>query len=75
MTRDQIIQNVKSLPKDQQIDLALELWESIEAASADPPLSEQQRRELDRRVASDAADPQPDEPWDDLRRKLLKGEI
>ena len=48
----------------------MELWESIEANSADPPLTEAQKRELDRRLATDAANPRPVESWQDLKRKL-----
>ena len=73
MTRDQIIQSVRSLPRDEQIDLALELWEFIDPN--DLPATEAQRRELDRRIAADDADPQPAEPWQDLRAKLLRGEF
>jgi putative addiction module component (TIGR02574 family) len=49
--------------------------DEIDADSAEPPLSEAQRRELDRRLAADAADPTLEEPWEDLKQKLLNGDF
>lgn len=53
----------------------MELWEAIDLAGLDLPLSDEQRADLDQRVAEDEANPQPAEEWTALRRKLLDGEF
>lgn len=73
MTKDQILECAKSLPAADRVDLAMELWDSVE--SADLPLTNVARRELDRRIAADDADLSPAEDWDALRAKLLRGEV
>jgi putative addiction module component (TIGR02574 family) len=75
MTRQQLLQSARSLSRNERIDLALDLWDSIEAEAADMSLTEEQRRELERRVAADQSEAHPAERWDDLRARLLRGEI
>ena len=75
MTKDQILQTVRTLPKEDQLDLALELWESIDAGSAVLQLTEVQKQELDRGIAADAANPPSAEAWEDLKAKLLEGDF
>jgi len=75
MTKDQLLKNARSLPKGEQIDLALELWESIDADSTEPPVTDAIKRELDRRIAADDADEQAAVQWPELKDKLLKGEF
>ena len=75
MTKDQVLATAKALPKEDRLELAMELWEAIEPSSADLPLSDELRAELDRRLAEDEADPQPAEDWSALREKLLRGEF
>ena len=75
MTKDQVLQSAKSLPKGDRIELALELWESIEVEGNDLPVTDAMKRELDRRIAADTGDQQPAEDWADLKQKLLKGDF
>ena len=75
MTKDQLIATAKALPKEDRLDLAMELWEAIELTGADLPLSDEQRADLEQRIAEDEAHPQPAEEWNSLRRKLLNGEF
>lgn len=75
MTKEQLLQTVKSLPKGDQIDLALELWDSLDVEAADLPVTDAQKRELDRRLAADAVAPEPAEDWPVLRQRLLDGEL
>jgi putative addiction module component (TIGR02574 family) len=75
MTKEQLIETAKALPKEDRIDLAMELWDAIELAIGDLPLTDEQRVDLDQRVAEDEANPQPAEDWIALRKKLLDGEI
>ena len=76
MNRQQLLENAKSLPRSERIDLVIELWEDIGTAGADDlPLTDAQKQELDRRIAGDKADPSPTEEWDVLKGKLLRGEF
>jgi len=51
------------------------LWESIEMQGADLPLTEAMKLELDRRIATDAADQTPAGDWPALKERLLKGDF
>jgi len=75
MTKEQLIETAKALPKEDRIDLAMELWDAIELAFGDLPLTDEQRVDLDQRIAEDEVNPQPAEDWIALRKKLLDGEI
>jgi len=75
MTKEQLLRTAKTLPKTEQIDLAMELWESIEVGDDDAPLTEEQKRELDQRIAADDANPQPPQDWKQLKDDLLRGKI
>jgi putative addiction module component (TIGR02574 family) len=75
MTKEQLIATAKALPKEDRLDLAMELWDAIELAVGDLPLSDEQRADLDQRIADDEANPQPAEDWTSLRKKLLDGDF
>lgn len=55
--------------------LAEVLWESIaDEVNADPdvlPLSDEQRAELDRRLADYRAHPETSVPWEEVKARLL----
>jgi putative addiction module component (TIGR02574 family) len=63
------------LPATERVDLAMALWDSLtaEEQEAQFDLTPQQRAELDRRLAEHIADPSSAVPWDEVRRKLLRG--
>ena len=73
MTKDELLEKAKSLPRDEQIDLAMELWEAIrETGYLDTlPLSEEERAEIDRRLEADERDPAPTIPWEEGKRQIL----
>ena len=62
------------LPAGERIRLAQELWDSIiPEAEADPdllPLTEEQIRELERRLADHERDPNSAIPWEEVRARL-----
>ena len=63
------------LPATERIDIAMALWDSLTPAEqeAEFELTPEQRAELDRRLAEHIADPASAIPWDEVRRKLLRG--
>lgn len=75
MTRKELLNEAKSLPKPDQIELACDLWSMIELDDNDFPLTDDQKAELDRRMAAADADPTVPEEWDSLKIKLLGGEF
>ena len=72
MTKQQILEEARRLSREDQLDLANELWEA--GPADEPPVSPELAAELDRRIADDDADPTPGEPWRGLRDKILRGE-
>jgi putative addiction module component (TIGR02574 family) len=61
------------LPADDRAELAMALWESLTDAERDGvfDLTDEQRRELDRRWEEHQRNPASAVPWSEVRRKLL----
>jgi putative addiction module component (TIGR02574 family) len=74
MLRDTLTKLLE-LPPAERVDLAMALWDSITSAEQESEfdLTPEQRAELDRRLAEHIADPRSAVPWDEVRRKLLRG--
>jgi len=56
------------LPRSDRLELVQDLWGSI-AAEGPPALTEAQRRELERRVAEDDANPDDVIPWEQVKAR------
>jgi putative addiction module component (TIGR02574 family) len=63
------------LPATERVDIAMALWDSLTPTEqeAEFDLTPEQRAELDRRLAEHVADPTSAVPWEEVRRKLLRG--
>jgi putative addiction module component (TIGR02574 family) len=61
------------LPADDRAELAIALWESLKEVERDDvfELTDEQRRELDRRWEEHQRNPASAVPWSEVRRKLL----
>ncbi len=61
------------LPADDRAELAIALWESLTEVERDTAfeLTDEQRRELDRRWDEHQRNPGSAVPWSEVRRKLL----
>jgi putative addiction module component (TIGR02574 family) len=61
------------LPADDRAELAIALWESLKEVERDDvfELTDEQRRELDRRWEEHQRNPAAAVPWSEVRRKLL----
>lgn len=55
----------------ERITLAQEILDSVAAEQPRPPLSEAKRRELDRRIADAAANPDDGVPWEQVEAAAL----
>ena len=60
------------LSVEEKLDLISDLWDSIEATAAVPPLSDVQTRELAHRRAEGLRDPAATIDWPSVRQELLK---
>ena len=57
-----------ALPADEKLALVGELWNAIESEGL-PPLSDEQRAELDRRMAAYEADPSTGRTWEQVKAR------
>lgn len=63
--RDQVMR----LPTEEKIDLVMDVWNSI-SPDEFPPLSDEQKAELDRRLAEHKAHPEQAVPWEEVYARL-----
>ncbi len=72
MTKSELLEYALALPHDQQIELAMDLWDAIEFRADDFPLTVAQKAELDRRIAEADANPSEALPWEQVREQILR---
>ncbi len=75
MTKQAMLELAKQLSKQDQIDLAMDLWDLVDGQSIPAEITPEFAADLDRRFAEDDADQTPGEDWQVLRAKLLRGEL
>jgi putative addiction module component (TIGR02574 family) len=66
------LSDILQLTVAERIQLAEDIWDSVAAFPEAIPLTDAQKTELDRRLQSDAENPNEGIPWDELRDKLRK---
>jgi putative addiction module component (TIGR02574 family) len=64
-----LLQELMHLSPAERVEIAQELWDSVEEADL-PPLTPAQVEELDRRIAEHERDPSTAIPWEDVRERL-----
>jgi putative addiction module component (TIGR02574 family) len=62
---------IDQMSVEDRIALATAIWDSIVAEPHPPLLTEPQRRELERRLADHAANPENVVPWEQVKAKAL----
>ena len=62
---------IDQLNVDDRLTLVNEIWDSIQTEIERTPLTEAQRRELDRRLADSIARPDAVVPWEEVKAKAL----
>ncbi len=67
----QLLERVKQLSIEDQLELIEALWDSIAEHDAVPPLTDAQVAELDRRIAEHEANPDDVVPWDEVKASAL----
>ena len=61
---------IKKLSVAERILIVEEIWDSIAAEQESVQVTEAQKAELDRRIASYDASPNEGKPWQEIRRRL-----
>jgi putative addiction module component (TIGR02574 family) len=62
--------NLQELTPSEKILLAEELWDSVASEEQLFPLTEDQRKELDSRLASYSANPETGDTWENVRNRI-----
>ena len=60
---------IEVMDPDESIELALMLWDHAYEAAKTRPLTEEQKRELDRRLEYDQSHPGNTVPWEEFMKK------
>ncbi len=64
------ISDVLKLPVGERIRLVEDIWDSIASVPEAVPLTDAQRRELDRRIEAYHRDPRAGSPWPQVRKRI-----
>ena len=62
---------ISALSLDDRIRLVEAVWDSIAAEQPTPPLTDAQRKELDRRLAAHQAAPDDVVPWEEVKSQAM----
>lgn len=66
------IDEILDLPTVERVEIVQAIWESIVARPESVPLTVAQSEELERRWKDLQDNPDEGEPWDDVKKSLLK---
>jgi putative addiction module component (TIGR02574 family) len=64
-----LLKELMELSPEERIQLAEDLWDSI-APEEVPPLTEEQKREIDRRLTEHKKHPGRASPWEEVKARL-----
>ena len=67
----QLLQQVRVLDIDEQIELVEAIWDGIVSRGATPSLTETQKAELDRRLADHLANPDDVVSWGEVKAAAI----
>jgi putative addiction module component (TIGR02574 family) len=66
------LEEILSLSVEERIQLVEDVWDSIAQHPESLPVTEAQRKELDRRLADHLKDPQAARPWSQVHDSLAR---
>ena len=64
-----LLQELLQLSPAERVEIAQELWDSVDEVEL-PPLTPEQMQEIDRRIAEHERDPSRAIPWEEVRERL-----
>jgi putative addiction module component (TIGR02574 family) len=65
-------QEILTLPVSERLQLIEDIWDSIASQPDDVPVTSEQRKELDKRLANFERDPSAGEKWDDVKSRVTR---
>ncbi len=68
-----LLAEAAKLDVSERIELVAAIWDSLASEIAALPLSEEHRKELDRRLAEHKTSPEAGEAWPEVRARLERG--
>ena len=71
MSKPAQISELIKLSVEERLQIVEELWDSIADDEESLPVPEEHKRELDRRLADQAANPGVGRPWIEVKKRLL----
>ena len=72
MTAKALMADLLELSTEQRMQLVEELWDSIASSPEQVPVTEAQKRELDRRLDAYRADPAAGSSWEKVKESILR---
>jgi putative addiction module component (TIGR02574 family) len=70
MTVSFSLEDIQRLPIAERIKLVGDIWDSIAATESAVPVTEAQRKELERRLKEYERDPRAGKTWEDVKKSL-----
>ncbi len=67
------INDILELPTAERVEIVQKIWDSLAANPEAVPVTDAQKKELDRRLAAFENDPEAGESWEEVK-KSLRGE-
>jgi putative addiction module component (TIGR02574 family) len=64
------LEQAMGLSVDEKLELISALWESMAQHPENTPVPDWQLKELERRIESQRINPQPGQPWDEVKREI-----
>ncbi|MBI4963691.1 MAG: addiction module protein [Desulfomonile tiedjei] len=71
MTQSEIAGEIKQLTVAERLLLVQEIWDSIVADQESLPVTEAQKKELDKRLESYLAAPQEGSSWEEVKQRVM----
>jgi len=65
-----MLAEIAKLPVEERIQLVQDIWDTVAADNEVPDLTEQQKQELDRRIAELDADPNNVLTWEEIKARV-----
>jgi putative addiction module component (TIGR02574 family) len=65
-----LLKELLELPADERLELAEQLWDSVPPQEF-PPLTDEQKQEIERRYAEHVRDPGSASTWEEVKARLL----
>ncbi|HLL46035.1 MAG TPA: addiction module protein [Longimicrobiaceae bacterium] len=69
--RSDLLSEILDLSITERIQLIQDVWDSIAAEPEELPLTDEERQEMDRRLADVEANPGVGRPWAEVKTRLL----